>query len=103
MREWVTTGLQIRVHQRRCPNERPSLVACCRNAPTVLFIALEIALTGVLAREYSFNSRLSAVDHGLAFLRPSTFLRVFFAIALPSSMMRMECSTYIESALIQDK
>ena len=91
------------MHQRRCPNGSPSLVACCRNAPTVLFIALEIALTGVLARECLFNSRLSAADHGLAFLRPSTFLRVFFAIALSRSMMRMECGTYIKSALIQDK
>jgi hypothetical protein len=59
-------------------------MACCRNAPAVLFINLEIALTGVLARECFFNSRLSDVDHGLAFLRPSIFLRTFFAIALSS-------------------
>jgi hypothetical protein len=59
-------------------------MACCRNAPTVLFIALEIALTGVLARECFFSSRLSEADHGLAFLRPSTLLRTFFGIALSS-------------------
>jgi len=32
---------------RRCPSEMPILRACCRNAPSVLFVSFEILATGV--------------------------------------------------------
>jgi hypothetical protein len=57
----------------------PNLIACWRNAPTVLFITLEILTTGVLDFECAFKARWSALVQAFCFPR---FLAAFFAIKL---------------------
>src|SRR5437868_5536447 len=76
---------------RRCPNDSPRAKACCRRAPTVLFIARDILATGVLFLECAFSSRWSSfvqerlwvrfLPFVLAFVRLTDFFLLVIAIS----------------------
>lgn len=70
----------------------PSFRACCRSAPTVRFIAREMAVTGVLALECLRSSLWLWLDQARLFvrLRALFFLTAAVRFAIVSSIERID-------------
>src|SRR5271166_2369820 len=71
----------------------PIVLAFCRSAPSVRFIAFATCATGVLAFEWALSSRKSSLVHGL---RTGAFLFSICCSSLPAG--RRDSTAYIRFA-----
>ena len=80
----------------------PSLIACCRNAPTVRFISFEIFATGVYAFECLRSSACIAFVHATVFFVFFSCFTICISIGACLLSQAIEPTPYSRDAAFRD-